>query len=158
MFISTGMDCSGINLHLENVMRNSKQETTTWTSAATQGEGQTPCLHYRQQTVLMMMMMMCHDSFYVKPCLVSTGPIISGVCKQEKTLHTWWDWPWSECLVWFLKNRSFMFVFSVRVSVCRPWFMRHSDGVNIFVLVRSVLKSKWLLESGITEARQSLWT
>lgn len=28
------------------------------------------------------------DSFYVRPSLMSNGPIITGECKQEKTLHT----------------------------------------------------------------------
>lgn len=33
-------------------------------------------------------MMKREDSFYVNPSLMSNGPIITGECKQEKTLHT----------------------------------------------------------------------
>ncbi len=34
------------------------------------------------------LMMKRDDSFYVRPSLMSNGPIITGECKQEKTLHT----------------------------------------------------------------------
>lgn len=43
------------------------------------------CPHYRQQPAVTMKH---DDSFYVTPSLMSNGAIITGECKQEKTLHT----------------------------------------------------------------------
>lgn len=41
--------------------------------------------HYEKQAGAMMKR---EDCFHVEPSLMSNGPIITGECKQEKTLHT----------------------------------------------------------------------
>lgn len=45
--------------------------------------------HYEKQAGAMMKR---EDRFHVEPSLMSNGPIITGECKQEKTLHTDTGW------------------------------------------------------------------